>query len=224
MKKETLLVKEDNPIYKIINLGNCSVSDIELISSIIGGHALKSLAIARKLFLHANHSLNELAKMPIFEVQIASGLSANKCGQIIASIELGRRHQLESVKCKTAIRSSRDIFEMFYNKFSDLPVEEFWIAFLNKANIVVAHTRQSIGGIAGTVVDMKIILKEALYQNASALILMHNHPSGNLKPSDADISITKKLQQAASTLEIILLEHVIMGDKNYYRFADNGVT
>lgn len=96
--------------------------------------------------------------MPIFELQIASGLIANKCAQITASIELGRRHQIESVSAKTAIRSSRDIFEIFYNKFSDLPVEKFWVAFLNKANIVVADTRQSIGGISGTVVDMKILL------------------------------------------------------------------
>lgn len=222
MKKETLLVKEDTPTYKIINLGSRSVSNIELISSIIGGDPLKALATARKIFLHANQSLNELAKMPIFELQIASGLSANKCAQIIASIELGRRHQLETVSSKSAIRSSHDIFEMFYNKFSDLPVEEFWVAFLNKANIVVAHTRQSIGGISGTVVDVKIILKEALYRNASAMILMHNHPSGNLKPSDADLSITKKLKEAATSLDIMLLDHVIMGDKSYYSFADNG--
>ena len=141
---------------------------------------------------------------------------------IIAALELGRRRNLAEAEQKVQIKSSRDIYEVMYPLIADLPNEEFWVLHLNKANRIIDKERISIGGIGGTVVDVKIILKSALQKLASAMILVHNHPSGNLTPSDADLSITKKLRDAATYLEIMVLDHVIIGDKNYYSFADNG--
>ena len=146
----------------------------------------------------------------------------DKALAIIAALELGRRRQLSEAEKKLQIKSSRDIYELIYPLISDLHYEEFWVLYLNKANKIIEKEKVSTGGLSGTVVDVKIILRNALQKLSSGIIFVHNHPSGNLQPSDADISITKKLKDAAKLLEITVLDHLIIGDKNYYSFADNG--
>lgn len=235
MKKETLakqnrnkssrtLLKDETPVYRIINQDRQSISNVELVSAIIStGHDALYLEVARNLLQYCNQSLSQLGKLSIYEIQAVTGLDLPKCAQLHAAIELGRRRELDEHLPINQVRSSADAYDIMYPSLSDLDHEEFWVMFLNKANRVFKIERHSIGGIAGTVVDITLLLKSAITYSASGIILAHNHPSGNMTPSDADISITKKLNEASKLMEIALLDHIIIGNKEYYSFADNGM-
>jgi DNA repair protein RadC len=235
MKKETLakhnrnqssrtLLKDETPVYRIINQDRQSISNVELLSAIIStGHDAINLEIARNLLQYCNQSLAQLGKLSIYEIQAVTSLPLTKCAQIHAAIELGRRRELDEILPLNQIRSSKDAYDIMYPSLSDLDHEEFWVLYLNKANRVFKTERHSIGGIAGTVVDVKLLLRNAITFSASAIILAHNHPSGNMQPSDADRSITKKLLEASKLMEIALLDHIIIGNREYYSFADNGM-
>ena len=235
MKKETLakqnrkkssrtLLKDETPVYRIINQDRQSISNVELLSAIIStGHDAINLEIARNLLQYCNQSLSQLGKLSLYEIQSVTALPLTKCAQIHAAIELGRRRELDEKLPINQVRSSKDAYDIIYPMLSDLDHEEFWVLYMNKANHVFKTERHSIGGIAGTVVDIKLLLRNAIKYSASAMILAHNHPSGNMQPSDADISITKKLMEACKLMEIALLDHVIIGNRDYYSFADNGM-
>lgn len=218
------LAEEDRPREKLLLKGRQSLTNAELIAILIGSGSTNETAVelAQRLLLHFNNNLNQLGRLQVNDLIKFKGIGTAKAVSIIAALELGRRRNLAEAEQKKQVRSSSDIFEMMYPLIADLPNEEFWVLHLNKANRVIEKERISIGGIGGTVVDIKIILKSALLKLSSGLILAHNHPSGNLVPSDADLSITKKLKEGAAMLEILVLDHVIIGDKNYYSFADNG--
>lgn len=235
MKKELLVKKNSNtssrtllrdevPVYRILNQDRQTLSNVELLAALLStGTDAIYLDVARNLLQYCNHSLMQLGRISIFEMQSVTGLDAAKCAQIHAAIELGRRRELDELLPINTVRSSKDAYDILYPTLSDLDHEEFWVLFLNKANKVFKMERHSIGGVAGTVVDVKLLLRNAIQNTASGIILAHNHPSGNCKPSDADINVTKKLHEAGKLMEIMLLDHVIICDRDYYSFADNGL-
>lgn len=216
--------EEDRPREKLMLKGRAALSDAELIAILIGsGTVTESAVDVAKNVLHlANNDLNELAKLSIKDLRQAKGIGEARAITIVSAMELGRRRkEAEPVK-KPKITCSRDIYELIRPELIDLPVEEFWVIMLNRANMVIRKVKISGGGVAGTVADPKVIFKAALDQLASAIILVHNHPSGNLTPSQADRELTKKLKEAGQLLEIPVLDHIIFTDHQYVSFADEG--
>lgn len=217
------MVKEDTPTYKQFNAGNKALTDAELIASILGKrNMLKNLEAARTM-LGEESNLRVIARLG--SPFITKYFNVSQASQIMAALETGSRAMESEFKAKR-ITSSRDIFDIILPKVADLNHEEFYALYLNKANVIVHTQRLAIGGIGGVVVDIRIILKQALQLCATGLIVAHNHPSGNLNPSEADVAITKKLKEAAALMDITLFDHVIVsGTANtYYSFADNGLT
>lgn len=218
--------EEDRPREKLLLKGKSALSDAELIAILLrtGVTGSSALDIAKKILHQVNGDLNELGKLTVAELKkLEKGLGETKSITIVAALELGRRRQSSEIREKPVIRSSHDSFEYIYPEMADLPREEFYVLYLNKANRVLTHRHISSGGVTGTVADIKIILKHAIELLASSFIAVHNHPSGNLKPSQADIELTKKLKEAAKLLDVSLLDHLIIGEKNYYSFADEGM-
>lgn len=219
------LAEEDRPREKLLLRGRQYVSTAELMAIIIGSgnSAETAVELSTRILAHYNNDLHALGKLQVDDLCAFNGIGPAKAISIIAALELGRRRSLAEASEKTIVRSSADIFSVMQPLLSDLHHEEFWVIYLNKGNRVIERERVSSGGVSGTVVDIKIILKHALQKLASCIILSHNHPSGNIQPSDADISVTRKLKEAAKLMEIAVLDHVIIGDNEYYSFADNGM-
>jgi len=218
--------EEDRPREKLLLRGKESLTDAELLAILIGSGSKNETAVAlcmRILKDAAENNLDELAKLDIAALRDFKGIGEAKAITIIAALELGRRRRLAQLGPKPAIKSSNDAFEVLQPRLGDLLHEEFWVLFLNRANIVVAAECVSSGGIAGTVADSKIIFKKAITYLASGIIAAHNHPSGNLKPSQADIQLTNKLSETGKLLEIPLLDHLIVTNAGYYSFADEGI-
>jgi DNA repair protein RadC len=216
------LALEERPREKLLKKGVQALSDAEIIALLLGSGSRKESAVelARIILRDANHNLNELGKSSLNELQRYNGVGEAKAVTIAAALELGKRRKLADIKHKVQIKSSRDIFERFHPYMQDLPHEEFWVVYMNRANKIIDERRISEGGTSGTVVDVKKVLKWALEKTASTLILCHNHPSGNLQPSKSDESVTSKMKQAAQIMEMQMLDHIIIGQGEYYSFAD----
>lgn len=216
--------EDDRPREKFLLKGKQSLSNAELLAILIatGTRNESAVDLARKILLLTSDNLNELGKLTVNDLKKVKGIGQAKALTIAAALELGRRRKEEDAKEVKIITSSRDAFNYFDPLLSDLPHEEFWILLLARNRKVLTRIKISEGGIAGTVVDTKIIMKHALENLASYIVLCHNHPSGNLNPSDADLSITKKLVQAAKTLDMDVVDHIIVANNKYYSFSDNG--
>jgi len=216
--------EEDRPREKLLTKGKSSLTDAELIAILIGSGSRNESAVSlsKKILNSVDNNLHDLGKSSLNKLMEFKGIGEAKAISITAALELGRRRQLSNIKDKPQIRSSKDAYHVIAPLIMDLPHEEFWILLLNRANKVIAKERVSIGGVAGTVVDAKIIFRKALEALASGIILCHNHPYGNLNPSRADLEITKKLKQAGSFLEINVLDHLIIAENSYFSFADEG--
>ncbi|RAV99882.1 RadC family protein [Pseudochryseolinea flava] len=216
---------EDRPREKLLLKGKSSLTDAELIAILLGtGTTTLSAVDVGKAILHAsNNDLHTLASLSLKELTKIKGIGEAKAITIIAAMELGRRRKDLEVREKPKISGSRDVYELLKSDLMDLPHEEFWILLLNRANRVTKKFQISQGGVAGTVADPKIIFKLALENLASGLILAHNHPSGNLTASQADINLTHKLKEGAKLLEIQVLDHVIIAGQKYFSFADEGM-
>lgn len=217
--------EEDRPREKLLLKGRAALSDAELIGILIGSGTPKLTAVdVAKLILNAvNNDLNELAKLSVNDLTKHPGIGEAKAISIVSALELGRRRKETASAAKTKITCSTDIYQYIRPQLLDLPHEEFWVILLNRANVVMKKLPVSTGGVAGTVADPKIIFKQAIESLASAIILVHNHPSGNLKPSSADITLTKKMKEAGAFLDLPILDHIIFADSGYYSFADEGV-
>ena len=224
----TLTIKdwavEDRPREKLVKKGVQSLSDAEIIALLIGSGTKNESAVelSKKVLKSADNNLNELGKLSINDLTKMKGIGEAKAITILAALELGRRRKASEIITKKKITQSKDIFELFQPIIGDLPHEEFWILLLNRSNRIIEKIKISQGGISGTVIDSKIILKQAIEKLASSVILCHNHPSGNKNPSDADDSITKKLKAGAELLEIQVLDHIIIADIEYFSYADDG--
>lgn len=215
----------DRPREKLISKGISSLSDAELIAILIGSGNKNETAVdlSKRILLENKNNLNELAKLSLNDLENYKGIGEAKAITIIAALELGRRRNLHEAIERKKITSSKDAFEIFSPIISDLPYEEFWILLLNRSNKIIDKIRISSGGITGTIADIRIILKEAIMKNSTGIIVCHNHPSGNIKPSSSDIDLTKKIKSAAEIMDISVLDHIIVAENSFYSFADEGI-
>ena len=213
---------EDRPREKLVKKGVQSLSDAEIIALLIGSGTRNESAVelSKKVLKSANNNLNELGKLNIHDLTKMKGIGDAKAITILAALELGRRRKISEIMTKKKITQSKDVFELFQPTIGDLPYEEFWILLLNKSNRIIEKIKISQGGVSGTVIDIKIILKHAIEKLASSIILCHNHPSGNKAPSNADDAITNKLKTGAKLLDIHVIDHVIVADVEYFSYAD----
>lgn len=218
--------EEDRPREKLMQKGVGALTDSELLAILIGSGNDKESAVelSRRILHKSENNINKLARLSVNDlVKDFRGIGPAKAITITAALELGRRRQIEDVPVKNKITSSKDAYNQLYPLLSDLNHEETWALILDRSNKVVSTMQVSRGGISGTVVDIRLILREALNHFASGIILGHNHPSGNTTPSPQDTAITRKLKEAAKWMDIILLDHIIVCGEDYYSYADNGL-
>jgi len=217
--------EEDRPREKLLIKGKSALSDAELIAILIGSgtRSLSAVDVAKRILHNADNDLNKLAKFTVKDLQKIKGIGEAKAISIVGALELGRRRKESEFEKKVKITCSKDIYQFMKPELMDLQKEEFWVILLNRANHVIKKERISSGGISGTIADPKIIFKAALDQYASFIILVHNHPSGNLKPSRADLDLTSKMKTGGKILEILVLDHIIFADDAYLSFADDGL-
>ncbi|MEO0310693.1 MAG: hypothetical protein RIQ89_350 [Bacteroidota bacterium] len=217
--------EEDRPREKLLLKGRTTLSDAELIAILIGsGNAEDSaVELSKKILKSVDNNLHNLAKLSINDLLTFKGIGEAKAVSIVAALELGRRRKEQLPEKKNKITTSNDAYEVVHPVLSDLHHEEFFVVLLNRANHVLAIEQISKGGFNATIVDSRILFKYALDHKAVAMILAHNHPSGNLNPSEEDKKLTAKLQQGAKLLDLNILDHIIIGHQQYYSFADNGL-
>lgn len=217
--------EEDRPREKLILKGRTSLSDAELIAILIGSGSkdLSAVDLSKLILKYVDNDLNKLAKLTVGELQNFKGIGEAKAISIVSALELGRRRRGAETSITPKITHSRDAYELMKPVLMDQPTEQFWVIMLKRNNQVIQKRVISLGGVSGTVADPKVIFKKALEDLASGIVLVHNHPSGNLNPSQADIRLTEKLQAAGGLLEIPVLDHIIFTDEGYFSFADEGL-
>lgn len=215
----------DRPREKLVTKGRSVLSEAELIAILIGSgtKSLSAIDVAKNILASVNNDLNELAKLSVKGLMRFKGIGQAKAIAIVAALELGRRRKEAEVHEKPKVTTSQAAFEILKPHLWDLPHEEFWVIFLNRANQVVSLQQISSGGITGTVADVRMIFKAALEHLSSNIILAHNHPSGNRQPSQADIQLTKKMKEAGQLLDIAVLDHIIFAENKYFSFADEAI-
>ena len=217
--------QDDQPREKLLYKGKVALSDAELVAILIGsGNRQESaVALCKRILASTDNNLSELGKLSIKQLMEFKGIGEAKAITIIAALELGRRRRGGEALDKMKITSSKSVFELMQPVIGELPHEEFWIIYLNNSNKVIHKNQLSKGGITGTLVDTRLVLKTALEVGAVGLILTHNHPSGTLKPSQADKDVTSKLKIAAQSLDIKVLDHLIITEQSYFSFADQSM-
>lgn len=217
--------QDDQPREKLLYKGKSTLSDAELVAILIGSgnRSESAVDLCKRILASVDNNLSELGKLSIIQLMEFNGIGEAKAVTIAAALELGRRRRGEEALEKKKIISSESVFELMQPIIGELEHEEFWIVYLNNSNKVILKTQLSKGGITGTLVDVRLVLKNALEVGATGLILVHNHPSGTLKPSKADKQITSKLQIAAENLDIKVLDHLIVTENAYFSFADEAI-
>jgi len=217
--------EDDRPREKLLSKGKNSLSDAELIAILLGTGNRSDTAVdlAKRVLQQCSNSLVTLSKQSVKDLQKFEGIGGAKAVNIIAGLELGRRRQGAEVLEREKITCSKDVFSLFQSLLGDKEYEYFCILLLDRANKVISPEMISEGGVSGTVADPKKIFRIVLEKNGSSVILCHNHPSGNIEPSEADIRLTRKLKEAGSLLDIQVLDHLIIGDDKYYSFADENM-
>ena len=216
---------EDRPREKLLTKGTPVLSDAELVAILLGTgtSTISAVELAKRVLQTVDNNLHELGRLSVKDLMKVKGIGEAKAISIIAALELGRRRRDTEAEEKPRVSGSRDCFNILKAHMQDLQHEEFWILLLNRANRVIKKHQISQGGVAGTVADPKIIFKSAISELASGIILAHNHPSGNLTASQADIDLTKKIREAGKLLEIQVLDHLIVAGQKYFSFADEGM-
>lgn len=216
---------EDRPREKLAMKGTSSLSDAELLAILIssGTRNKSAVDLGRELLSLVNNNLNSLGKLSIADLKKIRGIGQARAVIIAAALELGRRRKLAEIPAARQIKCSKDAAEIFQPVLGDLSHEEFWILYLNRSNKVIEKMKLSHGGISGTVTDVRLVMKRAVECLASGIIVCHNHPSGNTNPSESDNKITRKIREAGNLMDIQLLDHLIVTEKDYYSYADNGM-
>ncbi|NTW32120.1 MAG: DNA repair protein RadC [Bacteroidetes bacterium] len=217
--------EDDRPREKLMLKGISALSDAELIAILIGSGSTVETAVdlAKRILKQSQDNLAELSRLSVKDLKKFRGIGEAKAISIIAALEIGNRRRGIEANKKKQITSSRDAFEILKPLLSEVHYEQFWILLMNKANMVLGKYPISIGGTSGTVADPGKIFKKAIEENASGIILCHNHPSGNVKPSEADIKLTKKMKEGGALLDISIHDHIIIGDDKYFSLADEGM-
>ena len=231
MKKEngSLSIKnwqsKDQPRERLIDNGKETLSNAELIAVQIrsGSKTESAVTLAKKILAHYGNNLGALAELSAAQLCAFKGIGEAKAVAIISALELGRRCRFEQPNEKPIVKGSQQSFKLLHPRIGGLKHEEFWVMYLSNSNKVLQINQISKGGLTGTVVDIRLVIAKALELRAIGLILAHNHPSGNLKPSNADKRITEKLVQAAQTLDLRILDHLILTEKDYFSFADESL-
>jgi DNA repair protein RadC len=217
--------EDDKPREKLMLKGKSVLSDAELVAILIGSGSRNESAVdlSKRILASVDNNLNALGKLSLQQLTSFKGIGEAKAISIVAAMELGRRRRSEDALELAKITSSKAVFEIMQPIIGELPHEEFWVLYLNNSNKVLHKSQLSKGGMTGTLVDNRIVFKIAFEQNATSIILTHNHPSGKLMASDADIQITKKLKLAGQQLDIPVLDHIIITENSYYSFNDHGI-
>lgn len=217
--------EEDRPREKLMLKGRHALSDAELIAILIGSgtQALSAVEIAKGILEGVDDNLTELGRLSVHDLRKNHGIGPARAIAIAAALELGRRRNEAPPSGKAVVIKSQDAFAILKPVMQDKPYEEFWILLLNRANRFIRRECISEGGISGTVVDPKKIFKIVLDYHATGIILGHNHPSGNTKPSESDIRITNKIVEAGKLLEVSVLDHLIVTDTGFFSFSDQGM-
>lgn len=220
-----LWAEDDRPREKLLIKGKQALSDAELIAILIGSGTKNESAVdlSKRILASVNNNLNALGKLSENDLMTFKGIGEAKAITIITALELGRRRRLEDAVIDTKIKDSNSVFELMQPLIGEASTEEFWVIYLNNSHKIIKKIRLSIGGITGTVVDVRVAFKNAVTFQATAIILCHNHPSGTLQPSEMDIQLTKKMKIAGETLDIKVLDHIIITEKAYFSFADEGM-
>lgn len=216
--------EDDRPREKMMKHGAAALSNAELLAILIGSGSREDSAVElmRKILDGYRNSLGELGKASIDDLCRYKGIGVAKAVTLLAASELGRRRAEEHPAERPQVRCSADIYKLFHPLMCDLPVEECWVLLLNQSSKVIERIRISRGGITATQVDVRCILREALLKRAVAIVLCHNHPSGNVSPSSGDDRLTEALKQAAQAMDIRLLDHLVITDGGYYSYSDEG--
>lgn len=217
--------EEDRPREKLLIKGKSALSDAELIGILIGSgtKTLSAVDLSKQILATVNNDLHQLARLSVKDLMRFKGIGEAKAISIVSALELGRRRKNAEPQKKPRICSSNDAYELIKPELSDQVQEEFWLILLKRNNEVIRKEQISLGGVAGTFADPKIIFKKAIEHLASGIILIHNHPSGNPKPSEQDIRLTRKLTNAGSLLDISIYDHIIFADHDYFSFADESM-
>lgn len=216
--------EEDRPREKLLLKGVASLSDAELIAILIGSGNQEETAVqlSQRILNSASNNLNALGKLSVKDLTVFKGVGEAKAIAIVAAMELGRRKRSAEPLERKTIRSSRHVYDLFYPLLCDLPYEELWVALTNRAGKVMEQLKVGQGGIHAIHTDVQLIMKSAIHTLCSGIILCHNHPSGSVKPSEADDKLTFRLAEAAKLFNISLLDHIILSDNSYYSYADEG--
>ncbi|MBQ9650972.1 MAG: DNA repair protein RadC [Prevotella sp.] len=216
--------EEDRPREKLMRLGADVLSDAELLAILIGSGSTRETAVElmKRVLSDCGNNLNSLGKMSIEELCKYNGVGEAKAITILAACELGKRRQMEKAEERKKIKTSADIYNYMHPKMQDLDTEESWVMLMNQNYRLIKAVRISHGGITETLVDIRIIIKEALLCNATVVALCHNHPSGSINPSKEDDRLTTRLDEACKTMRLYLLDHVIVTDGSYYSYHDMG--
>ena len=217
--------EDDKPREKMILKGKEVVSDAELIAILIGSgnRSESAVDLSKRILSKADNNLNNLARLTVDQLMEFNGIGEAKAVSIITALELGRRRRLEEALEVSKVTSSNEAFEILQPLIGELKHEEFWILYLNNSNKIIHKYQLSKGGITETVVDTRMVFKKAFELSATALIIAHNHPSGTLKPSEADKKLTQKIKTAGETLDIKIIDHLIITEKAYFSFADQNI-
>ena len=217
--------EDDQPREKLMLKGKQVLSDAELVAILIGSGSRSESAVqlSQRILSSVDNNLNALGKLSIKQLTEFKGIGEAKAISIVAATELGRRRRVEETIELKKITSSKAVFEIMQPIIGELIHEEFWVLFLNNANKVIYKSQISKGGITGTIVDVRMVFKMALEQNATSIILTHNHPSGKLEASDADKTLTKQLKLAGQQLSIPVLDHIIITENGYLSFQDENI-
>ena len=226
MKKMTIKnwALDDRPREKLLAKGKSALSNAELIAILIGsGNQNESaVALAKRILQSVDQNINQLAKRSPEKLMEFKGIGEAKAIAILTALELGNRREQEPASDISKIKTSKDAFALMKTLFKDKSHEEFWVIYLNNSNRIITKELCSKGGMTATVVDIRILYKRALELSSVGIIVCHNHPSGNLEPSVSDKELTEKIKQAGSSLDIQLLDHLIITEKSYFSFADHG--
>jgi DNA repair protein RadC len=217
--------EEDRPREKMLKHGFAALSNAELIAILIGSGNRNESAVelSRRILADFDNNIDKLSNTSVEALIQYNGMGQAKAINVLAALELGKRRQLLPKNQIKKITSSADVYNVMARYLEKLPHEEFWVLFLNRANNIIDKAFVSKGGISGTVVDVRVIIKQAIDKQVSSLILVHNHPSGNLNPSKADIDITRKISEAANFFELKVLDHIIISRNGFKSFADEGL-
>ncbi|WP_415327133.1 RadC family protein [Chryseobacterium sp. MMS23-Vi53] len=219
------LAEDDRPREKFLLKGRSSLSDSELLAIIMGSGNRDETAVelARRILASVNNNWHQLSLLSVKDLTKFKGVGEVKAISIATALEIGRRRASQEIPEKPVISNSNTVYQILRHHLSDLRTEEFWAIFLNQSNRVIYTAQMTQGGINQSIVDVRVLFKTALDHFSTGIVIAHNHPSGNLKPSSEDIGITKKIKEAGNTLNIQLLDHLIVTQNSYFSFSDEGL-